>query len=216
MLEVHSFINSPVTSNCYVLFDKTVSHECIIIDPGSKDEKELFDYLEEEGLVPRFIILTHEHFDHCWGVNQLVEKYHIPIVCSELCADAIKYEKRNCSVFYDNGEAFTIKSETISVESISNTLVFQGNKLKFFNTPGHTDASISFVVDKYLFTGDSLIKDEITVTKLPTGSVEKLNETFEILAKFKGRGLKVMPGHEEEFLLDDYDLEKMTRGRLNK
>lgn len=215
MLSIQTFINSPIPSNCYVLFDKVISNECIIVDPGGKNEANLLTFIDKEVLRPQYIILTHEHFDHCWGVNQLVEKYHIPIVCSELCADAIKYEKRNCSVFYDNGEAFTIKSETISVESISNTLVFQGNKLKFFNTPGHTDASISFVVDKYLFTGDSLIKDEITVTKLPTGSVEKLNETFEILAKFKGRGLKVMPGHEEEFLLDDYDLEKMTRGRLN-
>lgn len=206
MLIVHRIVNQPITSNCYVVYDKADGNECFLVDPGSKNEKELLDYLGQEKLEPKFIILTHEHFDHCWGVNQLVDHYHIPIVCSELCSEAIKYEKRNCSVFYDNREAFTIKSETISVESISNTLVFHGNKLKFFNTSGHTDASISFVVDKYLFTGDSLIKDEITVTKLPTGSVEKLNETFEILAKFKGRGLKVMPGHEEEFLLDDYDL----------
>ena len=126
MFEVHSFVNSPVTSNCYVLFGQTASNECIIVDPGSKDEKELLDYLWKEKLEPKYIILTHEHFDHCWGVNQLVEKYSLPIVCSELCADAIKYEKRNCSVFYDNMEAFTIKTETISVESINNTLFFYG------------------------------------------------------------------------------------------
>ena len=59
MLEVHSFVNSPVTSNCYVLFDKSVSNECIIVDPGSKDEKELFDYLKKEKLEPKFIIHTH-------------------------------------------------------------------------------------------------------------------------------------------------------------
>ena len=120
MFEVHSFVNSPVISNCYVLFDQTASNECIIVDPGSKDEKELLDYLWKEKLEPKYIILTHEHFDHCWGVNQLVEKYNLPIVCSELCADAIKYEKRNCSVFYDNTEAFSINQGTISIESLDN------------------------------------------------------------------------------------------------
>lgn len=215
MFEVHSFVNSPVTSNCYVLFDQTASNECIIVDPGSKDEKELLDYLWKEKLEPKYIILTHEHFDHCWGVNQLVEKYSLPIVCSELCADAIKYEKRNCSVFYDNMEAFTIKTETISVESINNTLFFGGNKLEFFNTPGHTDASLSFLVDKYLFTGDTLIKDEKTVTKLPTGSVSKLTKTMGMFADMQIREYKVFPGHGESFELNRYDLSKSWKGFCN-
>lgn len=215
MFEVHSIVNTPVTSNCYVLFDKAVSNECIIVDPGSKDEKELFDYLWKEKLEPKFIILTHEHFDHCWGVNQLVEKYHIPIVCSELCADAIKNEKRNCSVFYNNKEAFTIKSETINIESINNILVFHGNILKFFNTLGHTDASISFVVDKCFFTGDTLIKDEKTVTKLPTGSFSKLKKTMEMFTDMQIREYKVFPGHGEGLELNRYDLSKSWKGFSN-
>lgn len=88
MLIVHRIVNQPITSNCYVVYDKADGNECFIVDPGSKNEKELLDYLGQEKLEPKFII-THEHFDHCWGVNQLVDHYHIPIVCSELCADAI-------------------------------------------------------------------------------------------------------------------------------
>ena len=215
MLRVFQSINTPVTSNCYVLYDK-YSKECIIVDPGSKDETELFGYLEQYDLEPRYIILTHEHFDHCSGVNALVERYGIPIVCSQVCAEAIKYEKRNCSVYYDNQEAFTINCETISTESIGNTLSFDGESIRFFNTPGHTDASICFVVSGYLFTGDTLIKDEKTVTKLPTGSVEKLKESKSMINQLRGKGLLVYPGHGEGFALDEYDLSKCWEGKTNE
>lgn len=65
MFEVHSIVHTPVSFNCYVLFDKVVGNECVIVDLGSKDENELFDYPGKQRPVPMFIILSHEHFDHC-------------------------------------------------------------------------------------------------------------------------------------------------------
>lgn len=213
MMTVRSFVNAPVTSNCYVLFDKDLGEDCIIIDPGSRSENELVAYLTEEGLTPRHIILTHEHFDHCWGVNQLVDLYHVPIVCSRLCAEAIQDEKRNCSLFYGNGEGFRIDSGTFSTESLGNALPFGRNEIRFFKTPGHTEASISLVVGQYLFTGDTLIKEERTVTKLPTGSSIKLRDSLSLYAKMQGKGYRVLPGHGEEFDLDGYNLNKCFKRR---
>lgn len=211
MLSVRLFVNAPVTSNCYVLFDKDFGNDCIIVDPGSKSEDELTAYLTEERLLPRFIILTHEHFDHCWGVNQLTGRYPVPIICSQSCVDAIKNEKLNCSVFYDNGEGFIIDGGTVSTESIDNVLQFGRHGIRFFKTPGHTDASISFVAGQYLFTGDTLISEECTVTKLPTGSASKLKESLSLYTQMQGRGYWVFPGHGKEFNLDGYDLSKMIK-----
>ena len=204
MLIVHRIVNQPITSNCYVVYDKADGNECFIVDPGSKNEKELLDYLGQEKIEPKFIILTHEHFDHCWGVNQLVDHYHIPIVCSEICADAIKYEKRNCSVFYDNKEAFSINQGTISIESLDNGLLFGGYRIQFYKTPGHTDASISFKVGMCLFTGDTLIKGEKTITKLPTGSITKLQESLNLFSAMQCKKYTVYPGHGNTFNLDRY------------
>ena len=203
-------------SNCFILYDKEIGKECIIIDPGSKSDDVLFSFIDKEDLVPKYIILTHEHFDHCWGVNELVEKFNIPIICSALCAECIQFEKRNCSVFYDNKERFVITSKTISVELLNCNLIFAGKRLRFFITPGHTNASICFIVDHHLFTGDTLIKDMRTVTKLPTGSVSKLQETIEILRNFQGKGYTIYPGHDELFELDGYDLNLMTNGKVPK
>lgn len=203
MLTIHQIINKPVPSNCFVLYNKAVGRECIVVDPGSKRDDELFSFLEEEGLVPQYIVLTHEHFDHCWGVNELLGKYQVPIICSALCAECIKYEKRNCSVFYDNNERFVIISKTISVESLNFVLPFLNTELRFFSSPGHTDASICFTIGEYLFTGDTLILGIKTVTKLPTGSVEKLKDTMSIIGSFYNRDYTVCAGHGEKFKLKD-------------
>ena len=59
-----------------------------------------------------------------------------------------------------------------------------------------------------MFSGDTLIKDIRTVTKLKTGSKEKLSVSLRLIEKEKGQGLMVYPGHEDLFSLDDYDLSK--------
>lgn len=208
MLTVHRIINDPVPSNCYVVVDKAIGNDCAIIDPGSKNGEHLLSLLIDNELTPRYIILTHEHFDHCWGVNDLVNRFGIPIVCSALCAEFIRLEKRNCSVFYNYNDRFTITSDTISIESIGGILPFADRELKFFLSPGHSDASICLVIQDCLFSGDTLIKDLRTVTKLPTGSIIKLKESLNALSELKGKGFTVYPGHGDEFQLDEYELGK--------
>ena len=208
MISVHTIVNVPVSSNCFVLYDKAVGRECIVVDPGSKNNAELFALLEEEELNPQYIILTHEHFDHCWGVNGIVERFGSIIICSEKCAECIRYEKRNCSVFYDYNERFIINSRTISVESLKYRLPFADTEFHFFVSPGHTSGSICIIVEKCLFTGDTLIENVRTVTKLPTGSITRLKESIDVISRLKGQGFIVYPGHGSSFSLDSYDLGK--------
>lgn len=200
-LVIKQIVNEPVSSNCYVMFDKSYGKECLIVDPGGKENEELISYMSENKLVPIYIILTHEHFDHCWGVNDLVYRYGIPVICSSLCAECIKDVKRNCSVFYDNSQCFEVHCRIIKVEQLKYVLDFAGVKILFFNTPGHTDASISILADKYLFSGDTLIYKSKTITKLPTGSESKLEQSMS-LYKSLPTGITVMSGHGEPFELD--------------
>ena len=206
MITVQRIINTPVNSNCFIIYDNANIPECIIVDPGSNNNEDLLAFISSRELSPQYIILTHEHFDHCWGVNYLVEKYGTPIVCSRLCSEAIQYAKRNCSVFYNNSDAFTITSRTISVESLGMRLPFLSNSINFYNTPGHTGASVSFLLENLLFTGDTLIKNERTVTKLPTSSASQLEESLMQLKKLQGNGYIVYPGHGELFELDSYNI----------
>lgn len=207
-MNVERIINEPVPSNCYVLYNKEGDRNCIVIDPGSRDNTKLLCFLKERNLAPIYIILTHEHFDHIWGVNDILERYQVPIVCSELCSQRIKDSFDNCSVMYDDMMAVAINSDVISIESLESELQLGDESIKFYSTPGHSDACVSFSVGMYLFTGDALINNLKTVTKLPTGSKKRQKETIETLRELQGHELLVYPGHGDPFHLDGYDLQK--------
>lgn len=208
VLVVHRILNTPIPSNCFVIFDKAVGRDCIVVDPGSENNSQLYQYLEKEQLIPEFIVLTHEHFDHCWGVNDFRDKYpKVKLVCSKICSDAIQSGKKNYSVFHQQ-PGFEIKPAEIILDDIGWKLVWDDEEIKFYPAQGHSAAGIIFFIDNYVFTGDTLIKDIKTVTKLKTASKEKLKETLSMLEAEKGKGLVVCPGHGEMFELDNYDLEK--------
>ena len=207
-MNVKRIINEPVPSNCYVLYNKAEGGNCVVVDPGSRDNTKLLNFLNENNLSPKYIVLTHEHFDHIWGVNEIVERYQVPIVCSELCSYRIKDSFDNCSAMYDDMMAVIINSPVVSIESLGNELQMGGEWIRFYSTPGHSNACVSLLVDGYLFTGDALIKDLKTVTKLPTGSKRRQKETIETLRELQGHELLVYPGHGDPFQLDGYDLQK--------
>lgn len=206
-LEILQIENHPVTSNCFVIYDKAVDNDCIIVDPGSEHNEELKACLDRQELKPAYIILTHEHFDHIWGCNELLKHYSPQLVCSRLCSESIQNPKRNFSVFY-NQVGFSVKEADICLEDVNYSLTWKGREIKFWYAGGHSEAGICFTIEKYLFTGDTLIKDCKTVTKLYSGSLQKLKMSIEKLGMLKGKRYQVCPGHGKKFTLDTYDLRK--------
>jgi glyoxylase-like metal-dependent hydrolase (beta-lactamase superfamily II) len=206
-LEVIRIVNQPVASNCYLLYDREVNNDCLVVDPGSEHPNDIVYHLTDLNLFPKYILLTHEHFDHIWGCNFLIKKYHSEIICSALCSEAIQDAKKNHSLYY-NQKAFKIPAANLCVEDIGFSWSWNGWDILFFIAEGHTNAGICFEINKCLFTGDTLLKDLRTVTKLFCGSKEKLVITMSRIKELQGRGYCVYPGHGDIFSLDDYDLNK--------
>lgn len=216
MISVKQLLNNPIDSNCFVIFDKTVGGDCVIVDPGSEDNRLLYKFLDSVSLNPEFIILTHEHFDHCWGVNELRTKYpKVKLICSATCSEAIQHKKKNYSVFHQQ-PGFELVAADVILDVVDWVLNWNGYDIRFVPAQGHSAAGIIFYIDTYVFTGDTLIKDIKTVTKLKTASFDKLKESLSLLEGEKGRGLVVCPGHGEIFGLDDYDLSKAIYGHCTK
>ena len=197
-LNIDRIVNSPINSNCFIIHKAGFSN-CIIVDPGSKDNSEIINFITSRNLKPEYIILTHEHFDHIWGVNELKSRYNLKIISSQFCNDKIVDRKKNLSVFYDQIGFNSCKAD-ILVEEINYRLLWNNHFFEFINTPGHTEGSICIYTESVLFTGDTLIKNEVTVTKLPSGNKEKLSLSLnKLIERFTEIKPIVFPGHGDSF-----------------
>jgi glyoxylase-like metal-dependent hydrolase (beta-lactamase superfamily II) len=193
--------NKPIDSNCFVFYNNS-SSDCIIVDPGTEDCEELLAFLAQNNLDPKYILLTHEHFDHIWGVNKLLDLFTCKVVCSEKCLEYIADKKKNLSVFY-NQTGFEIIPSNVNIV-LNNTLEFGGYTIQFKETLGHSLGSVSFWVNDMFFGGDVLIKDAKTVTKLPGGCKKQLIDTLNGLNElFSQRNMVVYPGHGEIFRFNE-------------
>ena len=107
--------------------------------------------------------------------------------------------EKNLSIYYDQVGFNSCKSDILT-EDINDKLIWNDHLLEFINTPGHTEGSICVFTENILFTGDTLIKNKATVTKLPGGSKEKLSFSINMLiTRFAETKPLVFPGHGNSF-----------------
>lgn len=159
MIKVERFINELMTSNCYIVVDEASKH-CICIDPASEKSLREIEFIESNGLTLDYIILTHEHTDHNWGVNSLRE--HFPnskLVCSEPCNKYVKKTNRAYFLFYydDPSYSYEIAPADILIGNQDDAISWYGHVIKFVLTPGHSHGSMCIDVEGMLFTGDTIM-----------------------------------------------------------
>ncbi|MDC0364994.1 MBL fold metallo-hydrolase [Candidatus Pelagibacter sp.] len=148
--------------------------EAVIIDPVIENVDEYIKYLEELDLKLVKVIDTHIHADHVTGASKLKQE-------------------TNCTTLM--GEH--TPAETVEIKVKDNEIINIDNlKIKSLYTPGHTSDSYSFLLDNYLFTGDTLLINGTGRTDFQNGnSKDAYNSLFNNLLKLPEETL-VYPGHD--------------------
>jgi hydroxyacylglutathione hydrolase len=194
-LEVKRILTDTFNSNCYTITDQNLN-STIVIDPGSADLP-----LQISGGID-YIVLTHEHMDHLAGVNFLLEKYHCHLLCTNLCSQVITDPRKNLSR-YITGKDYVCGSADLLWEDIYDELHWNSNRIRCIRTPGHSPASVCLALCNCLFTGDTLIFDLPTVTKLPGGDRKALHRSINFIIENFSSATTIFPGHGDPFLLQD-------------
>jgi len=193
--QVEKIINLPVESNCYVIYKKNKSG-CVIIDPGSKDSLELFDFLRSNSLNPEIVFLTHEHFDHIWGILKLAEYFKFEIYLSENCSISISNSKKNLSIFFDN-IGFEIHTPFLNILKDKDVIPWDEFEFHMWETHGHSNSGICLWIKDMLFTGDTIIPKVKTVLKLPTSDRNQLLVSLNRIISRVKYPFIIYPGHLE-------------------
>ncbi len=196
---VERLLNFPIDSNCFII-TKSGETECILVDPALGDGVQLESYLLQLKLRPRFIILTHEHYDHISSVQYLREQYGSQVIASAVCSENITDPKKNLSLFNDQ-KGFSCSRADIVLEDEVHKWRWFDVELLFLKTPGHSEGGICFFVEGNLFTGDTLLNEIKPVTKLPGGNKIKLENSIKMLLQRFSPSTIVFPGHGEIFEL---------------
>lgn len=190
MIQVKQIVNSVFTSNTYVLSGDN-PNDYWLVDVG--DFNKVIDYIPNNSNI-RGVLLTHSHFDHIYGINELYRRFPKCIVCtSEYGLRAIYSEKMNFSFYHKSPIVFEGQNIKVLKEGDSIEL-FGGCLVRVFNTPGHCPSCLTYMVDNYIFTGDSYIPDVAVISKLPKGDKNLAKQSSERIIEL-AKGFIICAGH---------------------
>jgi hydroxyacylglutathione hydrolase len=181
-----------IQTNCYILCEE-ISHKAAIIDPGANAQY-ILEQLQKTGCTAEYIILTHGHFDHTGAVEELLIATGASLVAHKLEAGIIG------SAILSIYTMFTSKPYKPLVADI---LVNEGDRLplgslelKFIHTPGHTQGGCCIICEDNIFCGDTVFKENIGRTDLPTADRIEMNRSVKRIAAMEGE-FNLFPGHGE-------------------
>lgn len=202
---IERHVNQLMTSNCYIVVDES-SRTCVIIDPGSVESSREIEYIYNQGLTPVYIIISHEHTDHNWGVNALREAFpSIKLICSEECSKNVAMANKAYFLFYydDPTYSYEIAPAEILIKNEIDSLEWSGHKIEFYLTPGHSFGSMCIKIENHLFTGDTIMPYKPYFNGRDSNQAD-WEESIGFINKQVSREVMVCPGHGEILTLGDW------------
>ena len=177
-------------SNCYLLTEN--GKDAVAIDPA---QPRILKKAEALGFAVRFVLLTHGHFDHIGGCAAL-QKAGAKIGC--LREERALVLGRDNLAFAMGADLapFTVDFTFCGGERLS----LCGMEIAVLSSPGHTAGGACYLAGRELFTGDTLFRESVGRTDLPTGNAAALTESLRRLASLEGE-YPIRPGHGEDSTL---------------
>lgn len=190
MLTVIKHCNKVYNSNTYVI-KETDTGECWLVDIG--DVADILSVIGDSRLMG--IFLTHTHYDHIYGLNEILRGYpDAKVYTNDFGKKALANPSDNLSVYH--GEEFIIENDK-NVFCIKNEEIIPlGRKysIQAIQTPGHDKSCVCYISDNIIFTGDSYIPGHKVFAKLQNGDKLEAEKSQIFIMSLCGSRI-IHPGH---------------------
>ena len=189
-MKIELYHVGPLDTNCYHLTCEETG-ESVLIDPGGFPEALFRDNPRP---LLRAILLTHGHFDHIAGVEEVVRLTGAPVMVHPLDAPLLGDSYLNGSAMFGMGMG-SVKPDILLSEG--EYIEFGQCGLTVLHTPGHTQGGISFhsPKDRIIFSGDELFRLSVGRWDLPGGSYRTLMDAIRAVFVPLPDDTVVYPGH---------------------
>lgn len=190
-MEIFTLANGPFMVNSFLVVN---GQKAFIIDPGA-GIRPILAKIQSEKLELEAIIATHGHIDHIDGVNTVKKQYNVPFYVNSLDSELVQTVQMQARMFGVPDPGRITPDMELPARS---ELEAAGLKLDLFHTPGHSQGSVSILIDDVLFAGDTLFNFSIGRTDLPGGNYAQLINSIRTKILILPDETRVLSGHGPE------------------
>lgn len=183
---------------CYIV-SSADSGEQVLIDPGNNFE-EIIKTIEANGNKKlKYILLTHGHHDHVGEVENIAKRYGVKALVHKDDAKLVR-QSPLYAIRFDNRVIKTPREVEVMT---TDRYEFNNGFVKVIHTPGHTGGSVCFSFDGFIFTGDTLLKELVGRTDLPSSKPGELAQSVDKLITELNADCMIFPGHGKPWKADE-------------
>jgi len=181
------------------------SNQVVLVDVGNFDTTDFIKWLADEDKKLTHVLLTHEHADHCCGLEALHKTHSFQLICTSKCAENIKNSRQNFSFYLEEIPTFEVELEDVLIVKDYEVKTIGGQSFTFIETPGHSPGGMCILTDDLLFTGDTILNGIKSPLTFPHSNRKEYQISIEKIKGVLKVGMTLYPGHDSPFIFQNLE-----------